>query len=137
MALVRLDNGDYINTEHIAQICVGKGIVYEKGEIILGMLDGSSKFVTPVDRDRIVEAMKPKQRRPKTPDPRFGIKDDYLFITATGADILRMAIDDWEDIAPDQPFPDWFKESGWIEGKTKYTCDSNLMNIEEDDNEQK
>ena len=59
MTLVKLDSGDYINTEAVDSIKGGDGpyLVMRCGDVI---------SITPADRDRIVEAMNGKPYKPMT-----------------------------------------------------------------------
>lgn len=59
MTMIKLDNGDYINTEAVDSIKSGDDpyLVMRCGDVI---------SITPADRDRIVEAMNGKPYKPMT-----------------------------------------------------------------------
>lgn len=59
MTMIKLDSGDYINTEAVDSIKSGDDpyLVMRCGDVI---------SITPADRDRIVEAMNGKPYKPMT-----------------------------------------------------------------------
>ena len=58
MTLVKLDSGDYINTEYVIKTMTDTaGSVGEKGGQLVYLVDTGYSRITESDRDRIVEAM--------------------------------------------------------------------------------
>lgn len=59
MTPIKLDNGDYINTEYVIKTMTDTaGSVGKKGGQLVYLLDTGYQRITTADRDRIVEAMK-------------------------------------------------------------------------------
>ena len=58
MTLVKLDSGDYINTEYVIKTMTDTaGSVGEKGGQLVYLVDTGYSRITESDRNRIVEAM--------------------------------------------------------------------------------
>ena len=58
MTLVKLDSGDYINTEYVIKTMTDTaGSVGKKNGQLVYLLDTGYSRITTADRDRIVEAM--------------------------------------------------------------------------------
>ena len=74
MTLVKLDSGDYINTEYVTAIYTvtqpwdGKTCSLE----MVNSTDGTILYITDADRDRIVEAMGGDMDGDMDDDPDYG-----------------------------------------------------------------
>lgn len=56
---------------------------------------------------------------------------DDLF-QSSGGELMVQAAEDWKDqCSDDEPFPEWFHESAWIDPHKQYQYDSMLSNIKE------
>ena len=70
MTMIKLENGDYINTGNVARIytvnCMD--LIGDRGfhDEIRASFGSTSTEITPADRDRIVEAMNGKPYKPMT-----------------------------------------------------------------------
>ena len=62
MTLVKLDNGDYINTLYVIKTMTDTaGSVGKKNGQLVYLLDTGYQKITPADRDHIAEAMNPQK----------------------------------------------------------------------------
>jgi hypothetical protein len=124
--LIKLDSGDYINTEAV-EVIKGGDNPY------IGLRSNNSTEITPTDRDRIVKAM--------TNTQLFDAGNQYenkefrsegaQRVSSTGAALIRTAIDKWMADVPEQPFADFFREARYIEANAIYRYDfPELTNVE-------